>query len=73
MVVQGGDDTFVWPSVKGKVRGQMIIPFYPQLAEAALKDKEFYDMMSAIEILRMGRARERKAAEQFLERKIKSV
>lgn len=72
-VVQGGDDTFVWPSAKGKVRGQMIIPFYPQLAEAALKDKEFYDMMSAIEILRMGRARERKAAEQFIERKIKSV
>lgn len=72
-VVQSGDDVFVWPSLKGKVRGQVIMPFYPKLAEAALKDEEFYDMMSAIEILRMGRARERKAAEQFLERKIKSV
>lgn len=72
-VVQNGDDIFVWPSLKGKVRGQVIMPFYPKLAEAALKDEEFYDIMSAIEIIRMGRARERKAAEQFLERKIKSV
>lgn len=71
--LSGGDDVFVWPSLKGKVRGQVIKPFYPQLAEAALKDEEFYDMMPAIEILRMGRAREIKAAEHFLERKIKSV
>lgn len=70
-VVQTGDDVFVWPSLKGKVRGQIIIPFYPKLGEAALKDIEFYEMMSAIEILRMGRTRERKAAERFLERKIK--
>lgn len=69
-VVQSGDDVFVWPSLKGKVRGQIIKPFYPKLAEAALKDEDFYDMMSAIEIIRMGRARERKAAELFLERKI---
>ena len=72
-VVQSSDDVFVWPSLKGKVRGQVIMPFYPKLAEAAMKDKEFYDIMSAIEILRMGRSRERKAAEQFLERSIKSL
>lgn len=72
-VVQSGDDIFVWPSLKGKVRGQVIKPFYPRLSEAALKDEEFYGMMSAIEILRVGRARERKAAEQFLERKIKAT
>lgn len=29
--------------------------------------------MSAIEILRMGRARERKLAEQYLEKKIKKI
>ena len=33
-VVQSGDDIFVWPSLKGKVRGQVIMPFYPKLAEA---------------------------------------
>lgn len=71
-VVKNGDDIYVWPLLKGSTRGQVIVPLYPKLAEAALKDNEFYEMMSAVEILRMGRARERKAAEQFLERKIKA-
>ena len=73
MVVQTGDDVYVWPSIHGKKRGQMIKPFYPQLAEAALKDSDFYGLMSAIEILRVGRARERKLAEHYLEKKIKSL
>lgn len=73
MVVQRGDDSYVWPSIHGSIRGQMIKPFYPQLAEAALKDSDFYGLMSAIEILRVGRARERNLAAQYLEKKIKNV
>ncbi len=73
MVIQNGDDVYVWPYSQGKKRGQIIKPFYPNLAEAALKDSEFYGLMSAIEILRVGRARERKLAEQYLERKIKKL
>lgn len=72
MVVQSGDDVYVWPSANGKKRGQMIKPFYPNLADAALKDADFYGLMSAIEILRVGRARERKLAENYLEREIKN-
>lgn len=71
MVVQNGDDVYIWPYSQGKKRGQIIKPFYPKLADAALKDPEFYGIMSAIEILRVGRVRERKLAEQYLERKIK--
>jgi len=70
MVSQFGEDIYVWPSILGQKRGQMIKPLYPQLAEAALKDQEFYDLMAAVEILRVGRARERKMAEQYLERRI---
>jgi hypothetical protein len=70
MVVQNGDDVFVWASPLGKKRGQAIEPFYSKLAEAALKDKEFYNLMSAIEILRVGRARERKLAEQYLQKRL---
>ncbi len=72
IVVQNGDDVFVWPLAKGHVRGQTIKPLYPKLAEAVLKDENFYNMMAAVEILRMGRTRERKAAESYLERKIKA-
>ena len=70
MVVQNGDEKYIWPSILGKTRGQTIRPLYPKLAEASLKDKEFYDIMSALEIIRTGRARERKLAEQFLEKRI---
>lgn len=72
MVVQNDNDSYVWPSIKGEKRGQIIKPFYPQLAEAVLKDAEFYGLMSAIEILRIGRARERKLAEKYIEKKIKN-
>lgn len=72
MVVQSGDDVYVWPSAQGKKRGQIIKPFYPNLADAALKDADFYGLMSAIEILRVGRARERKLAERYLEKEIKN-
>jgi hypothetical protein len=73
MLVQSEAEIYVWPSILGKKRGQSIKPFYPKLAEAALKDEKFYEMMSAIEILRIGRARERKLAEEYLERKIKKI
>ena len=73
MVVQNGEDVYVWASVLGNKRGQVIKPFYPKLAEAALKDEDFYDFISAIEILRIGRARERKLAETYLEKKIKKL
>lgn len=73
MVVQDGTDVFVWPSAKGTKRGQMIKPLYPALAEAAVNDPEFYGLMAAIEILRVGRARERNLATNYLEKKIKKT
>ena len=71
MVVSNKEDVYVWPSLAGKVRGQSISPLYPKLAEAALKDSNFYDLMSAIEIIRFGRAREKRLAENFLAKKLK--
>jgi DNA-binding Lrp family transcriptional regulator len=70
MVVQSGDDVYVRPHPTGKKRGQIIRPFYAKLAEAALKDRKFYDIMSAIEILRVGRARERNLAVKYLEKEL---
>lgn len=70
MVVQKGGDTYVWPSIHGEARGQMIKPLYPKLGEAALLDRDFYGIMSAIEIVRIGRSRERNLAAKYLEKKI---
>lgn len=71
-IAQGDWDSYVWPSSKGSARGQIIVPLYPQLVEAALKDEKFYELMSLVEVLRMGRARERKIAEEELRKKVKS-
>ena len=70
-MVMSQEDTFVWPHQSGKKRGQSVTPLYPKLADAALKDEQFYEVMAAIEILRLGRARERKRAEMFLQRRLK--
>lgn len=60
------DDIFVWPMLGGGVRGQMIQPLYKRFPEAARKDEKLYSLASAIEILRMGRAREREFAEKYI-------
>ncbi|MFZ4404972.1 MAG: hypothetical protein ACOYOK_12785 [Pseudobdellovibrionaceae bacterium] len=73
MVVQSSNDIYVWPSTQGSHRGQLIKPFYANLAEAALRDSDFYAFMAAIEILRIGRARERKLAQIYIEGKIKNL
>jgi len=70
MVIQSSD-VYVWPLASGSKRGQVIHPLYPQLPEAALKDQKFYDIMSAIEILRVGRVRERNFAAKYLEKELK--
>jgi hypothetical protein len=70
IVVANGEDNYVWPLAHGDIRGQMIAPLYPQLAEAALKDRAFYDLMSAVEILRIGRSRERASAANFIQKRI---
>ena len=72
-IVQGNEDNYVWPSSTGNMRGQVIVPFYSQLAEAALKDKKFYELLSLVEVLRIGRAREKKIAEEEIKKRIKSA
>lgn len=60
-VIQSNED-YVWPYAKGKIKGHSIIPLYPSLPEAALKDPEFYELLSLTDALRVGRARERDLA-----------
>ena len=68
VVTNGGvEHTYVWPSFIGKKQGQGIKPLYPYLPEAALKDECFYGLMSALDMLRTGRARERAAAKKYIE------
>ncbi len=60
------DPVPVWPSAKGSVRGLSLIPLYPTVPEAALRDEKLYAMLSLFDAIRAGQARERNAAQEML-------
>lgn len=55
-------EEYVWPYGKGTVRGQGIVPLYPSVPEAALKDNKLYELLALVDALRVGRAREKELA-----------
>ena len=64
------NENYVWPSAKGKVRGQAITPLYKSAPEAALKDSKLYEMLALIDAIRVGKARERNIAIKELKKRI---
>ena len=55
-------ENYVWPYRKGTVRGHSIMPLYPSVPEAVLKDKKLHELLSLVDALRVGRAREKELA-----------
>jgi hypothetical protein len=55
-------ENYVWPYGKGTVRGHSIIPLYPSVPEAALKDEKLHELLALTDALRVGRAREKEIA-----------
>ncbi len=64
------EEAYVMPYGKGTVRGQAIEPLHPKLAEACLKDADFYELIALSDALRVGRARERQLAIQELKKRL---
>ena len=55
-------ESYVWPYGKGTVRGHSIVPLYPSLPDAALKDESLHQLLALTDALRVGRAREKEIA-----------
>jgi hypothetical protein len=64
------DIEYVWPDEKGSIRGLAITPLHKNVAEAARRESKLYLLLAAIDILRVGRAREKKVALQVLKKEI---
>lgn len=64
------DDKYVWPSGEGSIRGQSIIPLYPSVPEAVLKDPKLHELLALCDALRIGRAREKKIAVDELNKRL---
>lgn len=56
----------VWPDPEGDVRGISIYPIYPSVPVASRIDHQLYEVLTLIDALRGGAARERELAEQSL-------
>jgi hypothetical protein len=66
IIAPSGDPIPVWPSAKGTARGLALMPLYPTVPEAALRDEKLYAMLSLFDAIRAGQARERNAAQELL-------
>lgn len=56
----------VWPTVDGTVRGYGFSPLYESVPRAAARDAALYELLSLVDALRDGRAREVELAAQEL-------
>lgn len=63
-VVAGDQLPPVWPDSESNVQGLAVEPLYPSAPHAAKKDEKLYALLAAVDALRIGRARERAAAEK---------
>jgi hypothetical protein len=53
---------YVWPDENGDIRGLAIEPLYKGVVKAVRQDEELYKLLASIDIVRVGRTRELKAA-----------
>jgi hypothetical protein len=58
---------YVWPDPNGEVRGESIDPIYSSVPSASMNDPKLYEVLSLIDALRVGNAREKKMATEALE------
>lgn len=64
------DEAYVWPSAAGQVRGHSITPLYPSVSKAVQHDQPLHELLALVDALRVGRARERNMALDFLNQRI---
>lgn len=57
---------FVWPDSKGVGRGSALAPLHSCVTTASQSDEALYRILMAVDVLRIGGAREREMAIQFL-------
>ena len=68
-VIQSSEP-YVWPSGKGTLRGQSIIPLYPTVVDAVKIDSKLHELLALVDALRVGKAREKELAIAELKKRI---
>jgi hypothetical protein len=73
VIKEGNEPAPVWPFEEGKQRGIAFEPLYKSAPIAALRDQSFYEYLVLADALRDGRIRERKYAEEELQRRFREA
>ena len=69
--ISSGDDLYLWPYAKGTHRGQAIEPLYKTLPEIVQEESLFYELLTLVDTIRVGRVREKKIAVDELEKRLR--
>jgi hypothetical protein len=64
------EEHYVWPYAKGHVRGHSIQPLYASVLPVIEKDTDLYELLALVDALRVGRAREKSLAMDWLKKKL---
>jgi hypothetical protein len=62
LISMGNDPPPVWPYPNGNDLGYEFSPLYKTVPEASLKDRKLYELLTLIDVIRDGRARESEIA-----------
>lgn len=63
-------DNFVWPNEQGSLEGYKVDPLYPSIPQVSPKHPPLHQMLSLIDALRVGKAREREIAQKEIQERI---
>lgn len=58
LIIQPNEPPPVWPYSENRVRGHEFSPLYKSVPMAAERDKDLYELLTLVDAIREGRARE---------------
>ena len=73
LIALGDDPVPVWPDAQGEKKGVALLPIYSSVTKSLHRhfDQEFYDLLVLVDVIRVGKARERNMAIKILKDRLK--
>ena len=72
LLIEPQDVVPVWPHPEGNVRGESFSPIFRSAPDAAMRDRELYQLLALVDAIRGGRVRERSLATREITERLKA-
>ena len=69
-ILHGDVEPLVWPSPRGKIAGISLTPLLPAAAELIEEHSDLYELLTLVDLLRVGTARDRAVAGELLRKRL---